>query len=159
MVYVGSPWSRTTRRGCDVLLERLLGRMLIIARTDGMRPGIFAGDVVVVRVPRLGNARYAIGDIVAFRDQIGSQVVVQRIGAIVDDPRAGLEYLAHDDVITGETRSSVRPSQIVGRVEARLANLGRICRMARVSRSRMALSRTAPAPNPRRQVVQRRVRQ
>lgn len=141
-----------------MLLERLFGRMLIIARTDGMRPGIFAGDVVVVRVPRLGHRRYSIGDIVAFRNEPGARVVVQRINAVVEHPGAGLGYLAHEDGVVDDRCSSIRPNQIVGRVEARHTNLGRVWRQARDCRSGRALSRMAPAPNPRRTAAQRGIR-
>ena len=138
-----------------MLLERLIGRTFFVARTDGMRPAIFAGDVVAVRVPRDRRWTYAVGDVVACRGASDARLTARRISDVVSDPAMGITYLVHEDDAPLEVRSPLLPNQIVGRVEARHVNLGRFWNESRNCRSKAALTSVTPAPNVRRDNVAR----
>lgn len=126
------------------------GMKVFVTMSDGMRPGFFAGDVVVVRTPRRNDRRYSPGEVVAVRPAPGSPLSLRRITDVVDDVGARVEYLACGDGPSGVGVSTLGPDQIVGRVGRRFANLGRWSQEVRSHRSRFALSRTAQAPKPRR---------
>ena len=149
----------------------LFNRTLVVAHSDAMRPGIFAGDVLVVRRPRDNGAGYGVGDVVAYRtSDSGRSAHVRRI---CDVRRNGglplgdgslrneqFEYLVRSDNDThgaplttaqqGSAISIVRPHQIVGAVESRLAHFNGLSPTSRAKRSPYSLSAFAPVPNARR---------
>lgn len=154
-----------------LVVGHLFNRTLVVAHSDTMRPGIFAGDVLVVRRPRDNGVGYDVGDVVAYRtSDSGRSAHVRRIcdvrrngglplgdGSLRNEP---FEYLVRSDNDThgaplttaqqGSAISIVRPHQIVGAVESRLARVGRLSRTSRANRSPYSLSAYAPTPNARR---------
>jgi hypothetical protein len=149
----------------------LFNRTLVVAHSDAMRPGIFAGDVLVVRRPRDNGAGYGVGDVVAYRtSDSGRSAHVRRIcdvrrngGLPLGDGslrNESFEYLVRSDNDThgaplttaqqGSAISIVRPHQIVGAVESRLAHFNGLSRTSRAKRSPYSLSAFAPVPNARR---------
>lgn len=149
----------------------LFNRTLVVAHSDAMRPGIFAGDVLVVRRPRDNGAGYGVGDVVAYRtSDSGRSAHVRRIcdvrcngGLPLGDGslrNESFEYLVRCDNDThgaplttaqqGSVISIVRPHQIVGAVESRLAHFNGLSPTSRAKRSPYSLSAFAPVPNARR---------
>lgn len=151
--------------GRTLVKAHLFNRTLVVAHSDAMRPGIFAGDVLVVRRPRDNGAGYGVGDVVAYRtSDSGRSAHVRRICDVrrIRDARrnAPLEYLVRSDNDThgaplttaqqGSAISIVRPHQIVGAVESRLAHFNGLSPTSRAKRSPYSLSAFAPVPNARR---------
>lgn len=145
--------------GRTLSVGHLFNRTLVVAHSDAMRPGIFAGDVLVVRRPRDNGAGYGVGDVVAYRtSDSGRSAHVRRICDVRRN--APLEYLvrsdndAHGAPLTtaqqGSAISIVRPHQIVGAVESRLAHFNGLSPTSRAKRSPYSLSAFAPVPNARR---------
>ena len=157
--------------GRTLSVGHLFNRTLVVAHSDAMRPGIFAGDVLVVRRPRDNGAGYGVGDVVAYRtSDSGRSAHVRRIcdvrrngglplgdGSLRNEP---FEYLVRSDNDThgaplttaqqGSAISIVRPHQIVGAVESRLAHFNGLSPTSRAKRSPYSLSAFAPVPNARR---------
>ena len=145
--------------GRTLVVGHLFNRTLVVAHSDAMRPGIFAGDVLVVRRPRDNGAGYGVGDVVAYRtSDSGRSAHVRRICDVRRN--APLEYLVRSDNDThgaplttaqqGSAISIVRPHQIVGAVESRLAHFNGLSPTSRAKRSPYSLSAFAPVPNARR---------
>lgn len=145
--------------GRTLSVGHLFNRTLVVAHSDAMRPGIFAGDVLVVRRPRDNGAGYGVGDVVAYRtSDSGRSAHVRRICDVRRN--APLEYLVRSDNDThgaplttaqqGSAISIVRPHQIVGAVESRLAHFNGLSPTSRAKRSPYSLSAFAPVPNARR---------
>jgi len=145
--------------GRTLVVGHLFNRTLVVAHSDAMRPGIFAGDVLVVRRPRDNGAGYGVGDVVAYRtSDSGRSAHVRRICDVRRN--APLEYLVRSDNEThgaplttaqqGSAISIVRPHQIVGAVESRLAHFNGLSPTSRAKRSPYSLSAFAPVPNARR---------
>jgi hypothetical protein len=132
-------------------------RTVVVAQGDAMRPGIFAGDVLVVQRSR--DRHYRIGDVVAYRTShagravhVGRAAHVGRVCEVRQSPGSPddscTEYLVHFDNDIGV----VHARHIVGEVESRLVHLGKLSSTSRAHRSPFSLSAYAPAPSGRRKV-------
>ncbi|MEY3363605.1 MAG: hypothetical protein RLZZ538_1149 [Actinomycetota bacterium] len=126
-------------------------RTVVVAQGDAMRPGIFAGDVLVVQRSR--DRHYRIGDVVAYRtSHAGRAAHVGRVCEVRQSPGSPddscTEYLVHFDNDIGV----VHARHIVGEVESRLVRLGKLSSTSRAHRSPFSLSAYAPAPSGRRKV-------
>lgn len=132
-------------------------RTVVVAQGDAMRPGIFAGDVLVVQRSR--DRHYRIGDVVAYRTShagragdVGRAAHVGRVCEVRQSPGSPddscTEYLVHFDNDIGV----VHARHIVGEVESRLVRLGKLSSTSRAHRSPFSLSAYAPAPSGRRKV-------
>jgi len=126
-------------------------RTVVVAQGDAMRPGIFAGDVLVVQRSR--DRHYRIGDVVAYRtSHAGRAAHVGRVCEVRQSPGSPddscTEYLVHFDNDIGV----VHARHIVGEVESRLVHLGKLSSTSRAHRSPFSLSAYAPAPSGRRKV-------
>jgi hypothetical protein len=126
-------------------------RTVVVAQGDAMRPGIFAGDVLVVQRSR--DRHYRIGDVVAYRtSHAGRAAHVGRVCEVRQSPGSPddscTEYLVHFDNDLGV----VHARHIVGEVESRLVRLGKLSSTSRAHRSPFSLSAYAPAPSGRRKV-------
>ena len=126
-------------------------RTVVVAQGDAMRPGIFAGDVLVVQRSR--DPHYRIGDVVAYRtSHAGRAAHVGRVCEVRQSPGSPddscTEYLVHFDNDIGV----VHARHIVGEVESRLVHLGKLSSTSRAHRSPFSLSAYAPAPSGRRKV-------
>lgn len=132
-------------------------RTVVVAQGDAMRPGIFAGDVLVVQRSR--DRHYRIGDVVAYRTSHAGRAAhgrraahVGRVCEVRQSPGSPndscTEYLVHFDNDIGV----VHARHIVGEVESRLVRLGKLSSTSRAHRSPFSLSAYAPAPSGRRKV-------
>lgn len=131
------------------LFGRGFGWKFFITRSDSMRPGIFAGDVLVVRRPVGDGTDYDVGDVIAYQPADDVTPSVRRICMVMHPSNGVTEYLVRRDNDGVADERPVEAEQIIGGVEARLANAGRIVD-GNASRSQHSLSRFAPAPNARR---------
>lgn len=136
-------------------------RTVVVAQGDAMRPGIFAGDVLVVQRSR--DRHYRIGDVVAYRtSHAGRAAHVGRVCEVRQSPGSPddscTEYLVHFDNDIGVVHTRhvvgevVHARHIVGEVESRLVHLGKLSSTSRAHRSPFSLSAYAPAPSGRRKV-------
>jgi len=148
-------------------------RTVVVAQGDAMRPGIFAGDVLVVQRSR--DRHYRIGDVVAYRTShagraahvgraghVGRAAHVGRVCEVRQSPGSPddscTEYLVHFDNDIGVVHTRhvvgevVHARHIVGEVESRLVRLGKLSSTSRAHRSPFSLSAYAPAPSGRRKV-------
>lgn len=123
---------------------------LFIARSDAMRPSIFAGDVLVVRRPARNADGYGVGDIIAYDSgHRGKSPSVRRISMVMHPSNGITHYAVRRDVDGPVVESVVDASHVLGAVEARFVNAGRLFGTG-TDRSKRSLSRWAAAPNARR---------
>lgn len=121
-----------------------------IARSDAMRPSIFAGDVLVVRRPTRSANTYGVGDVIAYDVGLrGMSPNVRRICMVMHPSNGATHYVLRRDADGLVADSVVDASHVIGEVEARLVNVGRIVE-GNTRRSHRSLSRIAAAPNARR---------
>lgn len=132
-----------------------------IARSDAMRPAIFAGDVLVVRRTSAEGAEYDVGDVIAYQKPSDPHAQTRRASASTSSPHVRricmkmhpsngvTEYLVQCDAERVADEAAVRAGQVIGEVEARFANIGRVFE-GNSNHSPRSLSRFAPAPNARR---------
>jgi hypothetical protein len=123
---------------------------LFITRSDAMRPSIFAGDVLVVRRPPRDADDYGVGDVIAYDSSYrGMSPCVRRICMVMHPSSGVTQYMVRRDADGLVADSIVDSSHVIGEVEARLVNVGRIIE-GNTARSHRSLSRFATAPNARR---------
>lgn len=120
-----------------------------ITRTDAMRPGIFAGDVLVVRRTSGDGSEYDVGDVIAYQPSRDESLHIRRICMKMHPSNGVTEYLVRRDADRVADERAVQATRVIGEVEARLANIGRVVD-GNASRSPHSLSRFATAPNARR---------
>ena len=137
-----------------------------VTRSDAMRPSIFAGDVLVVRKSshrswRKSSSRstrssshreadYGVGDVIAYDSaHAGMSPNVRRICMVMHPSNGGTRYVVRRDADGLVADSIVDASHVIGEVEARLVNVGRIVEGS-AGKSRRSLSSFATAPNARR---------
>jgi hypothetical protein len=144
------------------ILGKLFPWCMFITRSDAMRPSIFAGDVLVVRKSSRRLSRtslrktsrsepsYGVGDVIAYDSaHDGMSPHVRRICMVMHPSNGATQYLVRRDADGLVADSIVDASHVIGAVEARLVNIGRIVEGSS-TRSRRSLSSFAPAPNARR---------
>lgn len=131
-------------------LLRLIPWRCFVARSDAMRPSIFAGDVLVVRRPRRRGGDYDVGDVIAYDSAYpGMSPSVRRICMMMHPANGITQYVVRRDADGVVTDAVVEATHVIGEVRARLVNVGRVVD-AGVHRSSRSISRLAAAPNARR---------
>ncbi|MEY3467026.1 MAG: S26 family signal peptidase [Ilumatobacteraceae bacterium] len=131
------------------ILDKVWPWRLFITKSDAMRPMIFAGDLLVVRRAARDGVGYEAGDVIVYDSSHEKpSASVRRICTVLHPSDGTTHYVVRRDDDGHAVDSIVESSRVIGEVEARLVNVGRVVGGS-VGRSKRSLSRLEPAPNAR----------
>ena len=109
---------------CALAAVSLAGRMLLVERSDSMRPALGAGDLLVSE--QVPAAAVRSGDVVTFADAArGDRLITHRVVAIAH-AGVSLVFTTRGDANTGAESFAVPASGTVQRVSGSAPGVGRV---------------------------------